>query len=222
MTVLLPCDETADLGTTLSSARLITVLDADPLAQAALLRHLGKLAHSVGDAAGGIPLAERGLALRIGALGEAHPEVARDLNVLGSLYHFAGRYSDADEMYRQALGVFESCYGPDHYEVATACANLAASRFDQGDFGVAEALGRRALRILQILLGPEDAEVGLTMLNLSMAQAAQGRLREAAAFADCARAILIDRLPAGHPHLVVAQDAVDRFQETVSGWPASR
>ncbi len=103
--------------------------------------------------------------------------------------------------------------GPERYEDAMTCANLAALRFDQGDFGVAEALSRRSLRTLQLLLGPEHAEVGLTMLNLSAAIAAQGRLREAAAFADCARAILVDRLPAGHPHVVVAQDAVNRFQE---------
>jgi hypothetical protein len=118
-----------------------------------------------------------------------------------------------EELCRQELGVFESCYGPDHYEVARTCANLAALRFDQGEFGAAEALGRRALRILQILLGPEDADVGLAMLNLSAAIAAQGQMREAAAYADCARAILVDRLPAGHPHLLVARDAVNRFQE---------
>lgn len=119
-----------------------------------------------------------------------------------------------DELFRQAPSVFESCDGPDHYEAAMTCANLAALRFDQGDFGAAEAFGRRALRILQILLGPEDAEAGLAMLNLSAAIAAQGRLREAAAFADCASAILIDRLPAGHPHVLVARDTVNRFQET--------
>lgn len=120
-----------------------------------------------------------------------------------------------DELCRRALGVSESSYEPDHYEVAMTCANLAVLRFDQGDFGAAEAFGRRALGILQIMLGPEDADVGLTMLNLSAAIAAQDRLREAAAFADCARAILIDQLPADHPHVVVAHEAVSRFLQTV-------
>jgi tetratricopeptide (TPR) repeat protein len=185
----------------------------DPLTEAGLLRNLGGLAFSIGDAAGGIPLAERGLALRIGALGDAHPDVARDLDALSALYHQAGRYRDADEACQQALRVLERCYGPDHFDVAMICARLAAMRADQGDFSSAEALGRRSLRIVQIVLGPEDVEAGLAMLNLATAIAGQGRSGEAAAFADCASAILGDRLPAGHPHVLAARDVMNEFRE---------
>ncbi len=69
--------------------------DPDPLTRAGLLHNLGGLAHARGDAAAGIPLAEQGLALRVAALGEEHPDVGRDLNALGALYHLAGRYRDA-------------------------------------------------------------------------------------------------------------------------------
>jgi tetratricopeptide (TPR) repeat protein len=185
----------------------------DPLAEAGLLRDLGGLAHSRGDAVTGIPLAERGLALRIGALGEAHPDVATDLNALGALYYLAGRYRDAEESCRRALGAFESCYGPEHLEVAATCANLAALRADHGDFAAAESFGRRSLRILQIVRGPEDAEAGLAMLNLAAAIAGQNRMREAAAYADCALAILSDRLPTGHPYLQAARDSVEYLKE---------
>src|SRR5262249_21940351 len=83
------------------------VLDgADRLTAAGLLHNLGGLAHSRGDAAMGIPLAERGWALRTDALGGGHPDVARDSNALGALYHLAGRYADADRAYRDALAVF--------------------------------------------------------------------------------------------------------------------
>jgi tetratricopeptide (TPR) repeat protein len=184
----------------------------DPLTQAGLLHNLGGLAHSRGDAATGIPLAERGLALRTGALGPAHPDVARDDNALGALYHLAGRYADAGRSYRRALVVFEDCYGPDHFETAQACANLAVLYADQGQFAAGEATGRRALAILEALLGPGDAEVGLTVLNLAAAVAGQGRLAEAAALANHATTILAAALPVGHPHLDAARQALEQLR----------
>lgn len=91
------------------------------------------------------------------------------------------------------------------------CANLAALRGDQGHCAEAEALGRRSLRILETVLGTQDAEVGLTLLNLAAAVAGQGRQAEAAALAARAAAILTARLPSGHPYVVAAHNALDRF-----------
>ena len=122
--------------------------DPDPLLEAGLLHNLGGLAHSRGDAATGIPLAERGAALRADVLGADHPDVARDLNALGALYHLAGRYDDAARAYDRALMVFEDSYGPDHFEVAMTCANLAVLHGDQGEYARAESVGRRSLEIL--------------------------------------------------------------------------
>jgi len=178
---------------------------ADALTQAGLLHNLGGLAHSRGDAEAGIPLAERGLRLRAGALGTGHPDVARDNNALGALYHLAGRYRDADIAYRQALAVFESSYGPDHFEVAMTCANLAVLCADQERFAAAESLGRRAVRIFEAVLGSGDTEAGLTVLNLATAVAGLGRRAEAARLATRAEATLAARLPVGHPNLAVAR-----------------
>ncbi len=179
----------------------------DPLVEAGLLHNLGGLAHSRGDAAAGIPLAERGTRLRARALGATHPDVARDLNALGALYHLAGRYGDADHAYVRALGVFEDYYGPEHFEVAMTCANLAVLHGDLGRYTEAETLGRRALAILQDVLGPGDAEVGLTLLNLAAAVAGQGRAGEARLLTARASAILTARLPDGHPHVTAATQA---------------
>jgi tetratricopeptide (TPR) repeat protein len=181
--------------------------ERDPLIEAGLLHNLGGLAHSRGDAAAGIPLAERGTALRAEALGDDHPDVARDLNALGALYHLAERYGDADDAYRRALATFEGCYGPDHFEVAMTCANLAVLHSDQGRFRAAEAAGRRSLAILEAILGPADAEVGLTLLNLAAAVAGQGRADQAAELAARACDILAARLPSGHPHVRAAAQA---------------
>jgi len=185
--------------------------DPDPLTRAGLLHNLGGLAHARGDAAAGIPLAEQGLALRAEALGDGHPDVAKDLNALGALYHLAGRDRDAGQACQRALAIFEDCYGPGHFEVAMTCANLAVLAGDQGQFRAAEALGRRSLRILEIVLGPDDAEVGLTLLNLAAAVAGQGRRAQAAALTARAAAILTARLPCGHPHVMAAAAALERL-----------
>ncbi len=180
--------------------------------EADLLHDLAAAAYWRSDVALGIPVAERALMLRTGVLGAVHSEVARDLSILGALYHLADRNADADECYRRALAIAENCYGPDHVEVATTCANLAAVRTGHGDYDVAEALCRRSLRILQAQLGPENADAGLAMLNLAAAIAGQDRLAEASAFADCARAILSERLPDDHPYVQAARQAVNYYQ----------
>jgi tetratricopeptide (TPR) repeat protein len=183
--------------------------EPDPLTRATLLHNLGGLAHSRCNPEAGIPLAEQGLALRAAALGAGHPDVARDLNALGALYHLAGRYSDAAQACQQSLAIFEEHYGPDGFEVAQACANLAVLHSDQGQLEAAEALGRRSLAILEAVLGPEDAEVGLTLLNLAAAVAGQGRREcEVAVLTARATAILTARLPAGHPHVLAAHQAL--------------
>jgi len=67
---------------------------------------------------------------------------------------------------------------------------------------------------LEAVLGPDDAEVGLTKLNLAVAVAGQDRLAEAATLAAEAEAILSERMPAGHPFLEAAGNAVRKFRET--------
>ena len=182
--------------------------ERDLVVEAGLWRDLSGLAHARGNAAAGIPLAERGTRLRARALGARHPDVARDLIALGTLCRVAGRYGDADHAFWQALGVFEQYYGPDHHEVARACAHLAALDADLGRFRDAEELSRRALAILQDVLGPGDPEIGLALLNLGAAVAGQGRAGEAALLAARASAILGARLPADHPHVTAATQAL--------------
>jgi tetratricopeptide (TPR) repeat protein len=181
---------------------------ADPLTRACLLHNLGGLAHSRGRPQEGIPAAEAGLALRVEALGELHPDTGRDLNALGALYELADRVEDAADAYDQALAVFEACYGPDHFEVAMVCANQAVLVAGQGDGVEAERLGHRALTIFEELLGPDDAEVALTLLNLGVAVASQERLDEALTLVTRAEAILTKKVPAGHPQLVVVEQTL--------------
>jgi tetratricopeptide (TPR) repeat protein len=204
--------DAADAAYRRAEAAAAGLPEPDPLLEAALLHNLGGLAHSRGDPATGIPLAERGAALRTKTLGPGHPDVARDLNALGALYQLAGRYADAERSYHEALAAFEDAYGPDHLEAGMTCANLAVLHSDEGDFARAESLGRRSLDIFTRVLGERDAEVGLTLLNLAAAVAGQGRTAEAADLAASAADILADRLPPGHPHRLAAADALGRYE----------
>lgn len=183
----------------------------DPLAEAGLYHNLGGLACSQGNPDAGILHAERGLALRIEAVGHDHPDTGRDLNALGALFHQAGRLDEARVAYRKALVIFEPAYGPDHFEVAMTCANLAVLASDEDNYAEAETLGLRSLRILQAVLGPGDAEVGLTLHNLGVAVAAQGRTREAAGLFERANRNLAAALPAGHPHLASTRESQQRL-----------
>ena len=179
----------------------------DPLAESGLCHNLGGLACSRGSPDAGIPVAERGLALRIGAAGHDHPDTGRDLNALGVLYHQAGRLDEARAAYRNALVIFESAYGPDHFEVGMTCANLAVLAGDEDNHVAAETLGHRSLGILETVLGPGDAEVGLTLHNLGVAVAAQGRARETAGLFGRANRILAAALPEDHPQLAATRQS---------------
>ena len=179
----------------------------DPLAEAGLCHNLGGLACSRGSPDAGIPVAERGLALRIGAVGHDHPDTGRDLNALGVLYHQAGRLDEARAAYRNALVIFESAYGPDHFEVGMTCANLAVLAGHEDNNVEAETLGQRSLGILETVLGPGDAEVGLTLHNLGVAVAAQGRAREAAGLFGRANRNLAAALPDDHPQLAATRES---------------
>jgi tetratricopeptide (TPR) repeat protein len=186
--------------------------DPDPLVEAQLLHNLAGLAHSRGDTEAGIMLAERGLALRTGALGSAHPDVARDRNSLGALYHAAGRYVDAGHAYHCALAALEVFYGPDHFEVAMAYGNMAALHADQGFFLTAESLSTQALRVLEQALGPDAAETGIVVLNLAKAVAGLGRRAEAADLAERASRVLAGCFPAEHPQAAAALQALAQLR----------
>ena len=179
----------------------------DPLAEACLFHNLGGLACSRGSPDAGIPHAERGLALRIEAVGQDHPDTGRDLNAIGALYHQAGRLDEARAACGKALVIFESAYGPDHFEVAMACANLAVLASDEDNNAEAETLGLRSLGILRAVLGPDNAEVGLTLHNLGVAVAAQGRTREAVGLFQRANRNLAAALPQEHPYLASTRES---------------
>ena len=141
---------------------------ADPQALAVLLHNLGGLAHSRGQVEEGLAHARRGLALRIAAVGDDHPDVACDLNAMGALHHDGGDASAAEGCYRRALEIFENTLGTEHYEVGMTCANLAVAAATSGDTDQARLHYERALRILESALGTAHPDVALVRRNLAV------------------------------------------------------
>lgn len=173
------------------------VTDADALAS--VLHNLGGLDHSRGRVAEGLALAERGLRLRIEAVGPDHPDVARDLNAIGALHHDAGDTAAADAAYQRALGIFETTLGAGHYEVAMTCANLAVSTATAGDAMEARRLYERALGVLESTLGAGHPDVALVQHNYAVLLANQGDPDAALDLLARADDALAATLPQDHP-----------------------
>ena len=187
-------------------ARLRAVLDVEPVADeqglAVLLHNLGGLAHSRGQFAEGLAYAQRGLKLRIGVVGEHHPDVARDLNAIGALLHDAGDPQAAEAVYRRALHIFENTLGIDHYEVGMACANLAVTIAAARDAAAARHFYERGLRILQSALSGTHPDVALVQHNLAALMAGLGDFDAADMLLAQAEMAMTASLAAEHPRLV--------------------
>lgn len=192
--------------------RVRAVLDieptADPQALAVLLHNLGGLAHSRGRVVEGLAHARRGLTLRIGTVGDNHPDVASDLNAIGALHHDAGDAPAAEGCYRRALEIFENTLGAEHYEVGMTCANLAVAVAASGDTQRAQQYYEQALQILQRPLGATHPDVALVRHNLAVLLADAGDLEAAhRQLADAEKALTAALTPQ-HPRLLELQATI--------------
>jgi tetratricopeptide (TPR) repeat protein len=183
--------------------RLLKVLEKqcvnDEYALADVLHNLGGLHHAEGRPVEGLVHAERGLRLRIRAVGESAVDVARDLNAVGALHHDSGNHLAAEAAYRQALTIFEKAFGPTHYEVGVTCANLAVTTAARHEVAAARALYTRALSILEHSVGHAHPDVALVQHNLAVLEAEQGEVGSALALLQKAESILGQALTVQHP-----------------------
>ncbi|KAJ1463766.1 expressed protein, partial [Baffinella frigidus] len=62
---------------------------------------------------------EKGLAIKIKALGEDHPDVAATYNNIASVYDKQGKHEMALELYEKGLAIKIKALGEDHPSVAT-------------------------------------------------------------------------------------------------------
>jgi tetratricopeptide (TPR) repeat protein len=195
--------------------RALTTLEAhlgpDHPGVASVWHNLAGLAHARGDLRSGAILGQRGLDIRINALGDDHLDVAADRAALAPILDGLGRPDEAEHHLRQALTVFEQALGAEHYEVAVTLHNLAAIHHRRGDLDRAAAAYRRSLHIRALVLGDDHPELATTLVNLAVLEHTRGHRHDAGNRLRRAIDLLEPAVPGNHPTLVAAREELDQL-----------
>jgi serine/threonine-protein kinase len=184
----------------LGPTALLRVRDAR--AEAAWLNAEGLLLFRTGKLDEALAVHTRALALREGALGPEHLDVAISLNNLGILLNDLGRPQEARVALTRAVAIREKNLGPDHPEVALAHHNLGITLALQGDLAAAEAAFARALSADERALGPEHPDLVRPLSGLAGVALFAGDLERARAYFE--RALRIGEKALGPEHGRVA------------------
>jgi tetratricopeptide (TPR) repeat protein len=188
----------------LEQARGILEDASDPRALAGVLMELASFHANQGDLDEAVALNLRALALREGALGPEHEDVAATLNNLANLYFDQGRYDEAEKLHLRAIAIKEKTLGPEHFFLAQSLNNLANVYRAQNRIPEAEELHRRALEIKRKTLDPNHAEIGVSVFNLGDLAFDRGDLETAGSRFHEALKIWTASLPPDHPYLAYA------------------
>ena len=121
----------------------------------------------------------RRLAILEKRLGQTHPDVTKQIDVLGGAIESLGirttlqtqvadqsRFAEAEQLFRRSLANKEQVYGRDHAEVASALDMLAEALKWQGRFSDAVPLVRRSLAIKEKALGVDHIDTSKTRHDL--------------------------------------------------------
>ncbi|MCX6872683.1 MAG: tetratricopeptide repeat-containing protein [Verrucomicrobia bacterium] len=150
-----------------------------PAPTAHLLNQVGVLYYTKAQYAGAEPLYRRSLAIDEAALGNGHPNVARDLNNLAALLLATNSLPEAELLMRRALALDEAAFGPDHPKVARNLNNLAQLLQSTNRLEEAESLNLRALRINEDSFEPNHPAVAGSLLSMAHFYQATNRLAKA-------------------------------------------
>jgi CHAT domain-containing protein/Tfp pilus assembly protein PilF len=144
------------------------------LEEAARLDHEINKLRGEGRIHDAIPLGERSLVLREGALGPVHLDVATSLGNLGLLFLDQAAFGKAEPLLLRALDIAEKTTGPRHSDVARHLNHLGELHRARGDFARAEPLLRRALETAEKALGPKHLDVARSLHLLGELHRARG------------------------------------------------
>ncbi|HEX8822454.1 MAG TPA: CHAT domain-containing tetratricopeptide repeat protein [Archangium sp.] len=146
-----------------------------------------------------VPLIERALELSTANHGEAHPEVARCLDLLGNTRRQQGDFARAEPLLQRGLAIREAVYGKHHPDVARSLHNLAYLHYFQGLYARAEPLYERALAIQEATLGAHHPDVARSLRGLAILYKARGHHARAKSLYERALATQEATLGAHHP-----------------------
>jgi tetratricopeptide (TPR) repeat protein len=162
---------------------------ASPATTMRMLQGLGVQALELGRAGDALGYATRAVALGVGALGDAHVDVARARLLLGYARGASHDPRGALEALAAARPVLEREFGTTHEDVASlheAVAN-AEDELHHDDAAVAEYLA--AIEIRRKALGPRDPSVAASLYNLATTLNRTRRHAEALRYLDEAEPI---------------------------------
>lgn len=138
------------------------------------------------------------------ALGDGHPDVARDVNNIGLILREQGKLEQALARFRDAERIYRAASGDMHSDVAMTLNNIGLVLRDQTKLAKALDNFKKAERINRNVFGRDHPEVATIVNNIGLVFQQQGKFHEALVY--FAEAGLIDRRTFGNDHPNVARD----------------
>ena len=147
------------------------------------------------------PLIRESLENRRSILGNAHPDIAENIEDLGLNYYYRGEFDDAIDSLQAAVAMRRALHDGPFPATSQAISNLAVVYLEVGDYDSAEVLYTEALEMDRRILGDKHPELSTSMNNLAFVYHDKGELDSAE---DLYRQVIeMDRemLGAQHPQL---------------------
>ena len=176
-------------------------LSAQPQLQARLFNAIGRVYFNLGRYDAAATIAARALAASRLAVGDQHPDVARDYRLLGLVTGALGKHEEAAALFGQAIEIHRVGSDTTGIEAATDIHHLGfalvqAGRLDEAERRISESLSAR-----RTLLDPGHEDIATSLSGLAFVRGRQGRTRESADLYREALALQVARLGEQHPEV---------------------
>lgn len=175
--------------------------DLAPGARSRILIGLAQAQSALGDRPAADRAAKEALKLDLARVGNSHPDVARDREVLGLNAFYDGDTNGARPHIEYALRMRLALEGSNSPSVNDNRNTLGMIAFVQGDLATAERSFRANLASDEQVLGRDHPDVAATLNNLARAVLDQRRFAEAAGMLERAIAINERQGRGSHDHM---------------------
>ncbi|MBI4473640.1 MAG: serine/threonine protein kinase [Acidobacteria bacterium] len=181
-----------------AAARIGNKFEKQPLIEASIRQTIGSTYYDLGVYADAERHLERALALRRGALGEAHSDTLTSAKALGATYHRQGKYAQAVPVLINVVENYRRVRGEMDRDTLDAQDTLAQLYQDEGNYAQAEPIFSRVLGFSQQILGEEHPDTLRSMSDLARLYLAEGKYAQAEPLLT--KALEIQRRVSGEEH----------------------
>jgi eukaryotic-like serine/threonine-protein kinase len=137
--------------------------------------------------------------------GHDHPDTATTKSILAALLIREGKDAEAETLLKETLATQLQAYGPVHDHVALTLDMLGKIALKRHDPETARAYLSRALEIDRSLIGDDNVRTSSVKVDLGNAYMQQAKYAEAEPLLQQAVKVVVASLPAGDPHIGVAE-----------------